>query len=77
MECISAHKAIAHSHWLENLRFNILWRIDPFLGSDRGTNNETTFAARKQLGKHVPAATETHAPIEVLLETESVLYGKL
>jgi hypothetical protein len=76
MEGISAHKSNAHSHWLENLRFNILWRIDPFIGSDRGTNNET-FAARKQLGKHVPAATETHATIEVLLETVSVLYGKL
>jgi hypothetical protein len=27
----------------------ILWRINPFLHSDRETNNETTFAARQQI----------------------------
>jgi hypothetical protein len=43
--------------------------IDPFLGSDRETNNETTFSARKRLGQHVPAATDTHKTIEKLSET--------
>jgi hypothetical protein len=56
---------------------------DPFLGSDRETNNETTSAARQQilneeeymasarerLDKHVPVAKDTHATIEALLET--------
>jgi hypothetical protein len=31
--------------------------------------SETTFVARQRLGKHVPAATDTHSTIEVLLET--------
>jgi hypothetical protein len=30
---------------------------------------ETTFVSRQRLGKHVPAATDMHATIEVLLET--------
>jgi hypothetical protein len=30
---------------------------------------ETIFASRQRLGKHVPATTDTHATIEVLLET--------
>jgi hypothetical protein len=30
---------------------------------------ETTFVSRKQLSKHVPAAMDKHAAIEVLLET--------
>jgi hypothetical protein len=29
--------------------------------------SETTFVSRQRLGKHVPAATDTHATIEVLL----------
>jgi hypothetical protein len=29
---------------------------------------ETTFVSRQRLGKHVPAATDMHATIEVLLE---------
>jgi hypothetical protein len=29
---------------------------------------ETTFVTRQRLGKHVPAATNMHATIEVLLE---------
>jgi hypothetical protein len=33
---------------------------------------ETTFVSRHSLGKHVPAATDTHTTIEVLLETVSV-----
>jgi hypothetical protein len=53
------------------------------LGSDAETDNKTTFAARQQivnkeefmaaarerLGKHVPAATDTRATIQELLET--------
>jgi hypothetical protein len=31
--------------------------------------SETTFVSRQRLGKHIPAATDTHATIEVLLET--------
>jgi hypothetical protein len=31
--------------------------------------SETTFISRQRLGNHVPAATNTHATIEVLLET--------
>jgi hypothetical protein len=52
-----------------------MWRKGPFLGNDRETNNETTFAARQQilirkrLGKHVPAAMDTNATIEGLLDT--------
>jgi hypothetical protein len=29
--------------------------------------SETTFVSGQRLGKHVPAATDTHATIEVLL----------
>jgi stage III sporulation protein SpoIIIAA len=31
--------------------------------------SETTFVSKQRLGKHVPAATDTHATIEELLET--------
>jgi hypothetical protein len=31
--------------------------------------SETTFISRQRIDKHVPAATDTHAKIEVLLET--------
>jgi hypothetical protein len=31
--------------------------------------SETTFVSRQRLGKHVPAATDKHATIEILLET--------
>jgi hypothetical protein len=31
--------------------------------------SETTYVSRQRLGKHVAAATDTHAAIEVLLET--------
>jgi hypothetical protein len=31
--------------------------------------SETTFVSRQRLGKHVPAATDKHATIKVLLET--------
>jgi hypothetical protein len=51
----------------------ILWRIDPFLDSDREANNERTFAPRQQiliskkaasrewLSKHFPTAADSHA----------------
>jgi hypothetical protein len=35
----------------------------------RANGSETIFVSRQQLSKHVPAATYTHATIEVLLET--------
>lgn len=31
--------------------------------------SETTFVSRQRLGKHVPAATDVHVQIEILLET--------
>jgi hypothetical protein len=31
--------------------------------------SETTFVSMQQLGKHVPAATDTHTTIKILLET--------
>jgi hypothetical protein len=31
--------------------------------------SETTFVSRRQLGKHVPGATDNHTTTEVLLET--------
>jgi hypothetical protein len=31
--------------------------------------SETTFVSRQRLGKHIPAATDTHGTIEVFLET--------
>jgi hypothetical protein len=59
----------------------ILWRIYPFLGSDRKTKRnsircktayfmkqEQTIADRERFGKHVSAATDTHSTIQVLLE---------
>jgi hypothetical protein len=33
------------------------------------TGSEKTFVSRQRLNKHVPAATDKHATIEVLLET--------
>jgi hypothetical protein len=61
---------------------SVLWRIDRLLGSDRETKNETTFAARQQflisknrrplLGNgsvNIPVTTDTHATIELILET--------
>jgi hypothetical protein len=33
------------------------------------SGSETTLLSRQRLGKHVPAAKDTHATIEVLLET--------
>jgi hypothetical protein len=31
--------------------------------------SETAFVSRQRLGKHVPAATDAHATVEVLFET--------
>jgi hypothetical protein len=53
----------------------ILWHVcskqelwsqrQPLLAND----SETTFVSRQRLCKHVPAATDTHSTVEVLLET--------
>jgi hypothetical protein len=32
-------------------------------------DSETAFVSKQRLGKHVPAATDVHATIQVLLET--------
>jgi hypothetical protein len=37
----------------------------PLLAND----SKTTFVSKQRLGKHVPAATDTHVTIEVLLQT--------
>jgi hypothetical protein len=41
------------------------WEKQPLLGNGSGT----TFVSTQRLGKHVPAATDTHATTEVQLET--------
>jgi hypothetical protein len=48
----------------------ILWRIDPLLSGE--TVNNDGFWERH--GKHVPAATNTHATTELLLETGCFLH---
>jgi hypothetical protein len=69
MIIVTTNYVVSYRHW------KLLWLVNPFLGSDRETNNKTTFAARQQvaarerLDKHLPTATDTHATIEVLLET--------
>jgi hypothetical protein len=40
-----------------------------FAQSKNCGTRETTFISRQRLGKHVTAATDNHATIEVLLET--------
>jgi hypothetical protein len=45
--------------------FLVLWRIDPLLSHD----SVTTTVSGQWLGKHVTAATNTRATIELLLET--------
>jgi hypothetical protein len=47
----------------------LLYRVEPLLYNDREISKITTAVSRQQLGKHVPAATDTHAAAEVLLET--------
>jgi hypothetical protein len=42
----------------------LLWRIDPFLRGDCVTATVSV----QRLGKHVPAATNTYATIELLLQ---------
>jgi hypothetical protein len=40
-----------------------------YYASDREINKYTRAVSRQRFCKHVPAATDTHAKIEVLLET--------
>jgi hypothetical protein len=49
----------------------LLWRVDPLLSGD----SVKTTVSGQRLGKHVPAATNTHATIELLLETGCFLCG--
>jgi hypothetical protein len=37
--------------------------------------SETTFVSRQRLCKHVPSAMDTHATVEVLLETVFYFYS--
>jgi hypothetical protein len=48
---------------------NILWRVEPLIWNDREISKYTGAISRQRLGKHVPAATNAHATIQVLLET--------
>jgi hypothetical protein len=56
-----------------NASFNILWRIDPLLGKDLETNNETTGFATQRRGKHV--STTIELLLETVLSTRSVQRG--
>jgi hypothetical protein len=51
-------------------KYTVLWRIDPLLGKDLETNNETTTVAMQRGGKHASTT------IELLLETV-ILYPLL
>jgi hypothetical protein len=49
------------------IRLFILWRVEPLLCNDRVICRYTRVVSTQWLVKHVPAATNTHATIEVLL----------
>jgi hypothetical protein len=53
----------------------ITWRIDPLLGKDLETNNETTGVAMQRYGKH--ASTTIELRFETLFSTHSVQRGYL
>jgi hypothetical protein len=48
---------------------SILQRVEPLLCNGREISKPTRAVSRQGLGRYVPAATGTHAAIEVLLET--------
>jgi hypothetical protein len=59
-----------------------LWLIDPLLGNDRETNNETTAIAGQQLRKYTTVlqpllGSGQHTIIEVLLETVFSMWSAL
>jgi hypothetical protein len=43
--------------------------VEPEKQTLLANGSETAFVSRQRLGKHVPAATDTHATIQVSLET--------
>jgi hypothetical protein len=47
----------------------IVYRVQPLLCNNRINNDFMQPVSRQQIGKHVPAATNTHRRIELLLET--------
>jgi hypothetical protein len=49
---------------VQNIIYVVTWRLKSGI-----VESEYTFITRQRLGKQVPAATYTHATIEVLLET--------
>jgi hypothetical protein len=57
----------------------ILMRVEPLLCNDREISKYNRAVSRQRLNKQVPAATNTHATIEILLEmmfaTRSVARG--
>jgi hypothetical protein len=56
--------------FFSELILKLLWRRDRLLGKDLETNNgimQPIFTQR--IGKHIPASTNTHTKIELLLET--------
>jgi hypothetical protein len=47
----------------------LLWHAEQLICNDRKISDYTRAVSRQRLGKHVPMAMNTHAMIEVLLET--------
>jgi hypothetical protein len=47
--------------------FRILWRVEPLLCTDREISIYTRAVSMQRLGKHVPAATNTHAIIIIII----------
>jgi hypothetical protein len=43
--------------------------VEPDKQTLLSNGSETTFVSRQRLNKYVPAATDTHATLEVMLET--------
>jgi hypothetical protein len=52
----------------------LLWRLEQLLRNDRATHGYSRAVSRQRFGRHVPAETNTHATLEVLLET-GCFYG--
>jgi hypothetical protein len=58
------------SHFVQDIVENLLKArtVEPEKQLLLVNGSETTFISTRQLGKHVPVATDMHATIEVLLE---------
>jgi hypothetical protein len=51
------------------LAYQLKTTVEPEKQPLLANGSESTFVSKQRLGKHVPAATDTHATIEILLET--------